>query len=381
MTVNRGLNDDPGQILGADEVSLLDIVDGAAKTALYNASGLQGTGANPHAVAIFDGQTGARSVVDQNGAIKVGEAIILAGDVMYGQALSSLLWGSLSINGGTTTGGAGEQRLNTGTTANGEVILQSRKRSRFMISQFNISHFGIQLVPADLADPNLVIEFGSYDPIDLSGAPALNATANGIFFRIDGGAWSIVSVKNGVETSTPQASWNGVNAASFNAVPNLSVYEIQYNAGTAIFFQGANFIHKLSGLVSTYAANYNFPVALRIRNKNGSIINRSIGSRAAGTYRLGEERGEVISRVFSANTLIKTGAGYCSHAFLSRTGSAGGNGTLFVYDGIDATGALMCRIDVGADDLKGININSTFSVGLYITMSGSGTINSTMGFE
>jgi len=377
------LDFDTSAFADADDLQIfLEVQQGTQPVSLSNANGLQGTPANPYGIAIYDNQTSSRAIVDQNGAIKFGEAIILVGDVLYGQALSSSLWGSLSINGGTTTGGAGEQLLNTGTTANGEVILQSRKRSRFMISQFNIAHFGIQLVPADLTDPNLVIEWGCYDPIHFpAGVPTVNATSNGIFFRVDGGAWSIVSVKNGVETSVPQASWNGVNAPMFNAAPNLSVYEIQYNAGTAIFFQGSNFIHRLSGLTSTYAASYNFPVVVRIRNKNGSIVARSIGCRAAGTYRLGEERGEVISRVFSANTLIKTGAGYCSHAFLSRTGSAGGSATLFVYDGIDATGFLMARIDIGADDLKGIEVSSTFSNGLYIKMTGSGTTNATIGFE
>jgi hypothetical protein len=376
-----------GSDASANENNFLDITSsGAAKTAIYNSDGEMGNKNNPFGISVYDNQTGSRAIVDQNGAIKLGEAIILSGDVLYGQALGDLLWGSLSINGGVTAGGAGEQTLNTGTTANGEIILQSRKRSRFMISQFNISHFGIQLDPAGaLSDPNTIIEWGNVDFIDFAGGASLNATPNGIFFRVQGNAtepvWSVVSVKNGVETETPFSSWNGVSKDSFIKAPNLSVYEIQYNAGTAIFFQGPNFVHKLAGLTSTYAANYNFPVALRIRNINGSTTDRSFASRAAGAYRLGEERGETISRVFNTDTLIKTGAGYISNAYLSRTGSGGGAATLICYDGVDATGTPMARVDIGADDLKGISVNSTFSEGLYITVTGTGTVNATIGFE
>lgn len=90
---------------------------------------------------------------------------------------------------------------------------------------------------------------------------------------------------------------------------------------------------------------------------------------------------ELISRAFTANTLIKTGAGYCEHAYLSRTGSVGGNADLKVYDGTDNTGILIKHIDVGSDDYKGGAVKSTFSDGLYIEMSGTGTITSDLSYK
>ena len=337
---------------------------------------------------LHDAQTNSRQIVDLNGAAKVGEAIILSGDVLYGQPLSSILWVTLGVNGGTTTGGAGEQILETNTAADGEMCIQSTKRSRFMISQFNINHFGIQLDAAgDLTDPNTIFEWGSVDFIDDTGvSPVKNLTPNGIFIRVQGNAvepvWSIVSVKNGVETSVPFANWNGTNASLFNKMPSLSVYEMQYNAGTAFFFQNGNFLHRLAPPnAETYAGNYNFPVSLRIRNINGNTNNRQLKARAAGTYRLGEERGELIARAITANTLIKTGAGYVGKASLSRTGSSGGSGTAIIYDGIDATGIVIGRIDVGGDDVKGVVLDGTYSNGLYVTISGSGTNTLTINFE
>jgi len=355
---------------------------------MYNIRGEMGVAMNPFGITQYDNQTGARAIVDQNGAIKFGEAIILDGDVLYGQDLSSQLWTSLEINGGTTVGGVGEQTLHTNTTADGQVILQTAKRARFMISQFNIAHFGIQLNSDLLTDPDTIAEWGCVDFID--GAGTLNAQPNGIFMRVQGHAtdpvWSIISVKNGVENVALEGSWNGQGVDNFNPSPDLSVYEIQYNAGTAIFFQGANFLHRLAGLTSTYAATYHFPVALRVRNINGNTASRTIGSRAAGTYRLGEERGETISRAFTTasgnfTSLVKTGAGYIAHASLSRTGSSGGNGTLEIFDGVDDTGILILRIDVGGDDIKGHAVNATFSNGLFIRLTGSGTKTANISFE
>ena len=373
---------------GADTEVEIDTVTPANNeplpTALYNDKGLQGTSTNPLNTAIRDAATGSRMIVDLNGAAKLGEAIILAGDVLYGQTLSDLLWYSLSINGGSTFGAAGEQRLETGTTADGQVILQSRKKSRFMISQFNISHFGIQMEPTgNLADPNCITEIGNVTFLDDAGN--LNASANGIYLRVQGDPvtpqWSVVNVKNGIETVTPYASWNGAQVDNFNPSPNLAVYEIQYNAGTAFIFQGSNYVHRLTGGTSTYAGTYNFPVALRIRNINGNTNNNSFGSRAAGAYRLGEERGELISRGLTADTLIKTGAGYVGKASLSRTGSAGGSGNAIIYDGVDATGTVIGRIDVGGDDVKGITLDGTYSNGLFVTIAGTGTNTLTINFE
>jgi hypothetical protein len=254
-----------------------------------------------------------------------------------------------------------------------------------MISQFNISHFGIQMTPTgNLADPNCITEIGNVTFLDDNGN--LNATPNGIFLRVQGDPvtpqWSVVNVKNGVETVTPYASWNGAQVDNFNPSPNLAVYEIQYNAGTAFFFQGSNFVHRLAGGTSTYAATYNFPVALRIRNINGNTNNNSFGSRAAGAYRLGEERGELISRALTASTLLKTGAGYVGKASLSRTGGGGGNsGIAIIYDGVDATGIPIGRIDVSTDDVKGVTLDGTFSNGLYVDIIGAGTNTLTINFE
>jgi hypothetical protein len=332
-----------------------------------------------------DSETGAKALIDNNQSIKTAEVMVLCGGVLTGEPLSPILWSELSINGGALTGGAGEQILSTGTAANGEFILQTKKRSRFIITQYNINHIGIQLLQADLLDPNTIFEWGSIDFIDDTGVTnILNPTPNGICFRVTGGAtptWEIVSSKNGVETAIDSSLWNGPSAGNLNKTPDLSVYETRYNAGSALFFQGPNFLHKLGGLVSTYAATYDFPVAVRIRNINGNTTDRKVATRASGAYRLGEERGELISRAFTVDTLIKSGAGYIGTAALSRTGSSGGSGTAELYDGVDATGELMGRIDVGGDDVKGIALNGTYSIGLYIALSGTGTNTLNINFE
>lgn len=340
-------------------------------TAVYNERGEMGKDTNPVGVAAFDSQTASRQIIDLNGAAKVGEAIILLGDKFGTYEPNPLQWVTDFVGSGASIAQPGTQRIETSTTANSEARFQSVKAGRFMISQFNIFHGGIEL--DNIADANCERRFGAFNPID--------GNQNGCYFALIDGAWNVAYCKNGVETLVPQANWNGTNKDLFNANPALSVYEIQYNAGAIFFFQGPNFIHRVSGLVSPYAAVYDFKVACEVKNTDGNTTNNGINFRALGTYRLGEERGETISRSFTANTLIKTGAGYCEHAYLSRTGSGGGAAALFVYDGIDNTGVLMKRIDVGADDYKGGSVKATFSEGLYIEMTGTGTKSADLSFE
>lgn len=331
------------------------------------------------AIALFDSQTGSRQIVDLNGAAKTGEAFVLVGDAFYGQVLNSLHWDTALTGSGSETPLPGTHRIATGTTANSKFCLQTVRPARFMIAQFNIAHFGIQLNTADLTDVNCIRRFGVFDPIS-TGAE------NGLFFEVtslDGvnPQWYCVSIKDGVETQrTAQANFNGSSAALFNPMATVSAYEIQYNAGTAFFFQGSNFIHQVKG-VPVYSGTYNFNVGFSIENINGNTSDNLLDFRAGGVYRLGEPKGDPIGRAFTANTVVKNGTGYISHASLSRTGSSGGNGTLEVFDGIDNTGFLIGRIDVGGDDLKGINIGGTFTTGLYVQITGSGTNTANLTFE
>lgn len=319
----------------------------------------------------IDSQTGSNQIVDLNGAAKFGEAIILVGDVFGNNTPNPLQWDEEFVGSGAIINQPGSLRVETSTTANSEVRFQSTKKARFMLSQFNIFHCGLQL--DNLADANCERRFGVFDPI--------NPSQNGAYFALIDGDWNVGYCKNGVETLVPQAIWNGTNKDLFNDSTALSPYEIHYNAGSIFFFQRGNFLHRVGGLPDPYASEYNFKVAVEVINKNGNTNNNGVDLYALGAYRLGEERGEPISRVFNADTLIKSSAGYVKNAYLSRTGSGGGSANLVVYDGLDATGVVMARVDIGADDFKGLAVDSTFSEGLYIEINGTGTINATISYE
>jgi len=342
--------------------------------------GQNATRFDPFAVGIHDTQTASRAIVDLNGALKTGEAIILTGDKFTGATLNPGQWLTDGVGTGAVSGIPGSQRLSTGTTANSEIRLQSVRPARFMISQFNIAHFGNQFNPAILADPNTVIRFGVFDPIDPSGSGA-NASRNGSFMEYSNLTWFIVAIKNGVETHREEAAdWNGVSVGAFNPAPDLSVYEMQYNAGTLFYFQGPNFIHRVS-TSETYAATYDFPVGFEVLNVNGNTTDHNFDTRAGGIYRLGEERGETTPVTFTGSALIKGGAGYITAASLSRTGSSGGSGSLELYDGLDATGRLIARVDVGGDDIKPVPISGSFYTGLYGVITGSGTNTANVSYE
>lgn len=322
-------------------------------------------------VTNIDAQTGSNQIVDLNGAAKFGEAIILVGDVFGNNSPNPIQWDTDVVGSGSVANDVGLLRVESGTTADSEVRFQSTKKARFMLSQFNIFHCGLKI--DNIADANCERRWGSFDPI--------SPTQNGVYFALIDGVWCVGYCKNGVETLIPQASWNGTNKDLFNESTSLSPYEIHYNAGSIFFFQRGNFIHKIGGLPDPYAAEYNLKVGVEVKNKNANTTNNGIDVYALGTYRLGEERGEPISRVFDADTLIKSSAGYVKNAYLSRTGSGGGSANLIVYDGVDNTGAIMTRVDIGADDFKGLAVDSTFSEGLYIEISGTGTINATISYE
>lgn len=322
-------------------------------------------------VTPVDSQTGSTQIIDLNGAAKFGEAIILVGDVFGNNTPNVLQWLTDTVGSGSTASAAGLLRVSSGTTANSEVRFQSTKKARFMLSQFNIFHCGLKI--DNVADVDCERRWGVFDPI--------NPSQNGAYFALVGGSWNVGYCKDGVETLIPQASWNGTNKDLFNTSTALSPYEIHYNAGSIFFFQRGNFIHRVSGLPSPYASEYNLKTAVEVINKNGNTTDNGIDVYALGVYRLGEERGETISRVFTTNTLIKESAGYVENCYLSRTGSGGGSANVIVYDGVDNTGVPMARVDVGADDAKGIAVDSTFSDGLYVEMSGTGTISATISYE
>ena len=352
-----------------DAVVTHSVLTGKDNTGSYR--NVKATPAGTLEITNIDRQTGSGQIIDLNGAAKFGEAIILVGDVFGNNTPNALQWDEEFIGSGSIVNQPGSLRVETSTTANSEVRFQSTKKARFMLSQFNIFHCGLQL--DNLADVDCERRFGVFDPI--------NVNQNGAYFALIGGAWNVGYCKDGVETLVPQASWNGTNKDLFNDSTALSPYEIHYNAGSIFFFQRGNFLHKVGGLPDPYASEYNFKTAVEVINKNGNTANNGIDLYALGVYRLGEERGETISRVFAADTLIKSSAGYIANAYLSRTGSGGGNANLLVYDGIDNTGELMARIDIGADDVKGISIDSTFSTGLYIEITGTGTRNATISYE
>jgi hypothetical protein len=319
----------------------------------------------------IDSQTGSNQIIDLNGAAKFGEAIILVGDVFGNNTPNPLQWDEEFVGSGSIASASGLLRVNTSTTANSEVRFQSTKKARFMLSQFNIFHCGLKI--DNVADANCERRWGVFDPISVS--------QNGAYFALIDGAWCVGYCKDGVETLIQQVDWNGTNKDLFVTGSALSPYEIHYNAGSIFFFQRGNFIHKVAGLPDPYASEYNFKTSVEVINKNGNTTDNGIDVYALGVYRLGEERGETISRVFDTNTLIKESAGYVENCYLSRTGSGGGAANVIVYDGVDNTGIPMARVDVGADDVKGISVDSTFSDGLYIEIAGTGTINVTISYE
>jgi hypothetical protein len=112
----------------------------------------------------IDAQTGSGQIIDLNGAAKFGEAIILTGDVFGNNNPNPLQWDKEFVGSGATVNSVGFLSVETGTTADSEARFQSVKKSRFMLSQFNIFHCGLSV--NNVLDANCERRWGVFNPID-----------------------------------------------------------------------------------------------------------------------------------------------------------------------------------------------------------------------
>lgn len=320
-----------------------------------------------------DAEVGTNQQIDGNGAAKVAEATVLIGDVAtLGADLSTDAWNIEENNNATFTVGDGEWILDTGTTANGNVSMQTVGVGRFLGAQFNVYHGGVQLYDNGVADN--VRTWGAFNPQD--------ASINGVFFRMNETTPQVGYVKGGVETTIDQSNWNGVGADSWEDPDDLRAYEIRYNAGVIRWFQNGNLLHTATAFTSTYAEDYHFKVAAFNENINGSTTSVEMGIRANLIYRNGKIHGATIAREYGeGTTVIKEGPGYLKCVTFSRTGSLGGTAVHSIYDNTAASGTPIATIRLAGDSAHTVPIESTFSVGLTIAIDTSGTNTASVTWE
>jgi hypothetical protein len=329
--------------------------------------------------SIVDADLGFPVIITPGGSMKVGDQTPLVGAPFGGSAISTNKWVIGIVGSGTQDATwPGEIRVNTGTTANSSVKINSINVARFIPAHYNTTHHAVTIPDGAAYAANNVRRWGAFDAND--------PNCNGTWFELDSGTWYIVHCLNGVTTRTIQGSWNGAGASSFPTnSTTANVYEIEYNAGSIIFRVNGNVIHRETLLTAPYANTIHFPAGFSNVNIGGSTTDVQINLRAAAIFTIG--KGFSLPRAFfiagsTAGTLIKTGPGRLERIIFARNGSAGGNGSISIYDDISAVGASQIgQIEVGGDGTEPITYDVTINNGLFVVITGTGTLSTTITFD
>jgi hypothetical protein len=329
--------------------------------------------------SIVDADLGFPVIITPGGSMKVGDQTPLVGAPFGGAALSTNKWVIGIVGSGTQDATwPGEIRVNTGTTANSSVKINSINVARFIPAHYNTTHHAVTIPDGAAYAANNIRRWGAFDAND--------PNCNGTWFELDSGVWYVAHCLNGVVTRVIQGSWNGAGAAAFPTnSATANVYEIEYNAGSIIFRVNGNVIHRETLLATPYANTIHFPAGFSNENINGSTTNVQINLRAAAIFTIG--KGFSLPRAFfiagsTAGTLIKTGPGRLERIIFARNGSAGGNGSISIYDDVAAIGGSQIgQIEVGGDGTEAISYDVTINNGLFVVITGTGTLSTTITFD
>jgi hypothetical protein len=118
-------------------------------------------------------------------------------------------------------------------------------------------------------------------------------------------------------------------------------------------------------------------------NTGGSTTDVALKLRAAAIYTLGKGKGDPRPKYIAgttAGTLLKTGPGHLGKVIFARAGGGGGSATILIYDAVSATNQVG-RIDISRDDTIAVDYDFIYSMGLYVAISGTGTLGTTITFD
>jgi hypothetical protein len=309
---------------------------------------------------LTDPQTSAESFVSPAGPLIVSELVRLVGDnFITSMPLLPTIWNTDLVNGGTITTPDGELSLNTGTSADGEVTIETKRIARFITGTFNISHHAIAL--PDFSAANCTREWGCYDPVA--------GNNNGVFMRNTDGNITICRMKNGVvEALVTEGSFNGNSPLVKN--DNIHIYEFMYNAGKIFVLQDRKLIHTMGSPVSAAYGTPHLKCGVKICNTNGNTTDNVIVSRGLSIGRIGgTDAIPSFEYIASSGTyFIKNTPGKLKRIVIGDKGTAAA--TVAIYDSTTGSGSLIADIDTDevSNDLL---FDIEFDMGLTVVVTGS----------
>ena len=154
------------------------------------------------------------------GELTVVEPVRLAGSSFAGPSLDGNFWTSTLVGTGTAVQSNDQVVLATGATTNSSAAIASTESARFIGESLNRYSGIIQL--GDTGTANNIRRWGMFNGTD------------GIYFMLSGTTMNVATMKGGVETAIPSASWN-LNT-TFPTLTNANIYRIVYGDLTVVFY-------------------------------------------------------------------------------------------------------------------------------------------------
>lgn len=194
----------------------------------------------------------------------------LVGASFSGTIIDPTFWSQTLNNGGTMTQVGGDLNLSTGTSSNGEAIIQSVRSARYVGGSPNRYRGVIQL--DDLGEVNNSRKWGMFNGTD------------GAYFELDGTILYAVTLKSGTATRVSSSNWN-VNK-TLPTITNANTYEIYITNSNVYFIIGNVMKHIVTASSTTWSNSLALP--LRVSTTNTGISNEhTIQVRVMTIYRLG----------------------------------------------------------------------------------------------
>jgi hypothetical protein len=288
------------------------------------------------------------------GEITVVEPTRLAGSSFSGPSLDANFWTFTLVGTGTATQANDQVVLATGATANSSAAITSVESARFIGESLNRYSGIIQL--GDTGTANNIRRWGMFNGTD------------GIYFMLSGTTMNVATMKGGVETAVPSASWN--QSTTVPTLTNANIYRIVYGDLNVFFYINNVLVHKVSFSTTPPTNTINLPNYLGNTNSGGSTSNVSITARVSVTQRLGkfETQPKYYHITVAGTYTLKNVAGTLHKIVMNNAG-----GTLVtVYDNTTATAPIIAVINTPSQaNPVTLMYDLAFSTGLTIVTTGT----------
>lgn len=231
-------------------------------------------------VSDFDPELGsAQGTTSLRDRLTAQRHTVLADSIADGLAS---FWSQFQLNSAPAISvSGGEGLVQTGTGANGTSFMYSTavRYRPGMVSWFNSA--------VRFRDPTLnvtnVQRVGVFS-VDASGVPQ-----DGYYYELSGTTFSVNTVKAGVVTSVPQASWSkNALAPAFTLGTSFVQCEIRFTANTAWFYVNNILRHSITGGAVPSTTTLNFRMCVESINSGGLTTNYTLGVRNIGLGRFGD---------------------------------------------------------------------------------------------